>query len=123
MPNRAVGDCRLLEITSAAIHTERIHPLFGCDYAGPFDRFRAVHDFIGHANTGFGFTLHDEVAAWRIQDRLHGPLARRALATELLAVNSARSIIGEAPSHKAMLLEPDLVRDSRAHLPSQGRAR
>jgi hypothetical protein len=106
----AARTCRTLEITTAAAHSERIHPLFGCEYGGPFDRFRAVHDLVGHAETGRGFDLDDEVAAWQVQDRLHGRLARRALATELLGVNSARAIIGEPPTHKAMILEPELLR-------------
>jgi hypothetical protein len=105
----AVRATRVLEIPTAAIGAERIHPLLGCSFGGPFDRFRAIHDLIGHAGTGFGFDLGDEIAAWRTQDRMHGSLARWALATELLAVNSARSILREAPQHKAMLLEPRLL--------------
>jgi hypothetical protein len=76
---------------------------------GAFDRFRAVHDLIGHARTKFGFALSEEVAAWRVQDRLHSALARWALATELLAINSARAILGEPPEHNAVLLEPRLL--------------
>jgi hypothetical protein len=112
----AVRSSRVLEITAAAASTEPIHPVLGCEYGGPFDRFRAVHDLLGHARTGFGFELQDEVAAWRTQDLLHGDLARWALATELLAVNSARSIIGEAPAQKATLLEPGLWRRVRSCL-------
>lgn len=105
----SVRASRVLEITTAATSHERMHPVLGCQYGGPFDRFRAVHDLVGHAKTGLGFDLLGEIAAWRVQDRMHGHLARCALATELLAVNSARSIIGEAPVHKAMLLRPELV--------------
>jgi hypothetical protein len=104
----------VLEVTTAAISSERIHPLLGCEFGGPFDRFRAVHDLIGHAVAGFGFELDDELAAWRTQDRRHGRLAGWALATELLAINSARSILGAAPEQKAMLLDPDVVQRSRA---------
>jgi hypothetical protein len=111
----AVRSSSVLEITTAAISLEPIHPLLGCELGGPFDRFRAIHDLIGHAKTGFGFDLLDEIAAWRTQDRRHGRLARRALATELLAVNSAIAIVGEAPDHKAMLLEPHLLQRARAH--------
>jgi hypothetical protein len=105
----AVRSSRILEITTAATSRERIHPLLGCEQGGAFDRFRAIHDLIGHARTGLGFDLHDELAAWRIQDRLHSALARGALATELLAVNSARSIIGHTPGQKATLLDPGLL--------------
>lgn len=110
----AVRASRVLEITTAASAASRMHPALGCEYGGPFDRFRAVHDAIGHAWAGFGFDLGDEIAAWQVQDRLHGALAGWALATELLAVNSARSVIGEAPAHTAMLLEPRLLQRARA---------
>jgi hypothetical protein len=109
----AVRASRILEITTAAISPSRIHPVLGCEYGGPFDRFRAVHDLIGHAGAGFGFDLGDELAAWHVQDQLHGALAGWALATELLAVNCARSVIDDAPEHTAMLLEPDLLQRSR----------
>jgi hypothetical protein len=111
--------CRILEVTTAAISAERIHPLLDCEFGGAFDRFRAMHDLIGHARTGLGFDLVDEIAAWRLQDQLHSDPARWALATELLAINSAWPILGEAPEHKAVLLAPALVRHSKA-LISQG---
>jgi len=102
----AVRACRILEITTAAIGPRRMHPVLGCELGGPFDRFRAIHDLVGHVITGFGFDLAGECAAWLTQSRMHGGLARRALATELYGVNSARWIAGEAPDHKAMLIEP-----------------
>lgn len=95
-----------LEITSAVTAGERLHPLFDCEFGGAFDRFRAVHDFIGHAWCGYGFDLDDERAAWSAQDRLHSGLARFALATELYGVNAARGIVGEAPDLRALLLTP-----------------
>jgi hypothetical protein len=101
----AVRASGTLEVTSAAAG-ERLHPLFDCEFAGAFDRFRAVHDLIGHAWCGYGFDLDDECAAWRAQDRLHRGLARLALATELYGVNAARAIIGEAPALRALLLAP-----------------
>jgi hypothetical protein len=95
-----------LEITSAVVAGERLHPLLGCEFAGAFDRFRAVHDLIGHAWCGYGFGLDDECAAWSAQDSLHSGLARFALATEIYGVNAARSIVGEAPDLRALLLRP-----------------
>ena len=92
-----------LEITSAAAAGERLHPLLDCEFGGAFDRFRAVHDLIGHAWYGYGFDLDDECAAWSAQDRLHSGLARFALATELFGVNAARGILGEAPDLRAVL--------------------
>ena len=54
-----------LEITSAATAGgQRLHPLFDCEFGGAFDRFRAVHDLIGHAGCGYRFDLDDERAAW-----------------------------------------------------------
>ena len=101
----AVRACRVLEVTTAAIGPRRMHPVLGCEFGGPFDRFRAIHDLVGHVKTGFGFDLAGEYAAWLTQTRLHSGLARRALATELYGVNSARWIAGEAPDHKAMLID------------------
>jgi hypothetical protein len=97
-----------LEITSAATAGERLHPLLDCAFGGAFDRFRAVHDIVGHAWCGYGFTLADECAAWNAQDRLHGDLARFALATEIYGVNAARAVAGEAPDLRAVLLAPSL---------------
>jgi hypothetical protein len=39
-----------------------------------------------------------------MQDRLHSALARSALATELYGVNAARSVVGEAPDLRALLV-------------------
>ena len=105
---------RLLEITTAAVSATRIHPLLGCELGGGFDRFRAVHDLIGHGWAGFGFDLEGEYAAWRVQHRLHSDLARSALATEIYGVNCARSILGEAPEQKAMLFGFDVARSRRS---------
>src|ERR1700722_1389111 len=98
-----------LEITSAAAVGKRLHPLLGCEFGGAFDRFRAVHDLIGHARCGYGFDLADECAAWRAQDHLHNGLARCAFATEIFGVNAARSIVGEAPDLRALLLAPAVL--------------
>ena len=100
----AVSRGATLEVTTAATAEGRLHPILDCEFGGVFDRFRAVHDLIGHAWCGYGFALAAEHAAWRVQDRLHSDLARCALATELYAVNSARSITGESPDLKALLL-------------------
>lgn len=104
-----------LEVTSATTARQRLHPLFDCSFGGAFDRFRAVHDLIGHAWCGYGFDLNDECAAWGAQDRLHSGLARFALATELYGVNAARAIIGEAPDLRALLLVPTTRSGIRRH--------
>ncbi|MCW2530120.1 MAG: hypothetical protein JWM76_4980 [Pseudonocardiales bacterium] len=110
---------RILEITSASVESAPKHPLLGCEFGGPFDRLRAVHDLVGHVWTGFGFGLYDEFAAWRLQDSVHTGVARLALATELLAINSARSVIGRPPPQKAVLLDVNLVARARARIVSR----
>jgi hypothetical protein len=112
-------ESRVLEITTASVESEPIHPVLGCHFGGPFDRFRAVHDLVGHVWTGYGFGLDDEFAAWRLQDSLHTGLARLALATELLAINSARFITGVPPQQKAVLLDVNLLARARASIPSR----
>ena len=100
----AVSSGCTLEVTSAAAAEGRLHPILGCEFGGAFDRFRAVHDLIGHGWFGYGFAFDAEYVAWRAQDRLHSGLARSALATELYGVNAARTITGESPGLKALLL-------------------
>jgi hypothetical protein len=105
-----------LEITAAVAGGGRLHPLLGCEFGGAFDRFRAIHDLIGHAWCGYGFGLADECAAWKVQDRLHSGLARCALATELYGVNAARSVLGEAPDLRALLIAPSALHSLPARL-------
>jgi hypothetical protein len=118
----AFHTCRILEVTPAAISAEQIHPLLDCEFGGAFDRFRTMHALIVHARSGLGFDLVDEIATWRLQDQLHSLPARRALATELLAINSAWPILGEA-RNKAVLLAPTLLRRSKALIPTDFRLR
>jgi hypothetical protein len=104
---------QVLEVTSVAWERDRPHPVMGCDVGGEYDRFRAVHDVLGHAHLGVGFDRDGEYATWRFQERFHSPLARRALATELHAEHSVRWTTGELPEHKAVLLEEWVVVRSR----------
>jgi hypothetical protein len=115
----AVAAHETLEITSAAAFSGRLHPLLSCEIGGEFDRFRAIHDLIGHGWQGMGFDIYGECAAWLAQDRLHSGLARWALATEIWGVNSARWISGEAPELKAILLDLDTLTTSIAKLSEQ----
>jgi hypothetical protein len=108
----------LLEVTSAAWERGRTHPMMGCEVGGAYDRFRAVHDVLGHAHLGVGFDRDGEYATWRFQERFHTPLARRALATELHAEHSVRWTSGELPEHKAVLLDERLI--SRSRVGAQG---
>jgi len=111
---RSVRHERALEVTSVAWERDRPHPLMGCEVGGAYDRFRAVHDVLGHAHLGVGFDRDGEYATWRFQERFHSPLARRALATELHAEHSVRWTTGELPEHKAVLLDERVVSRSRA---------
>lgn len=110
----SVREERILEVTSVAWERDRPHPLMGCEVGGAYDRFRAVHDVLGHAHLGVGFDRGGEYATWRFQERFHTPLARRALATELHAEHSVRWTTGELPEHKAVLLDERVIARSRA---------
>lgn len=105
---------RLLEVASVAADRERRHPLLDSIRGGAYDRFRAVHDILGHAGLGLGFDRHGEFAVWLHQERFHSPLARRALATELHGQHSVYWTTGRMAEPKAVLLAPALLRRSRA---------
>jgi hypothetical protein len=113
----SVTAARLLEITIGASDADRRHPLMSNEPGGGYDRFRAVHDILGHARLRLGFDRDGEYAVWLDQERLHGPLARRALATELHAQHSVRWTTGQTAEPKAVLLDPELLR--RTRLPAQ----
>jgi hypothetical protein len=108
---------RRLEVTTAAVQRERRHPLMSCEIGGAYDRFRAVHDVIGHGGLGVGFDRDGEYAAWRYQEQFHSPLARRALATELHAEHSVHWATGELSAHKGVLLDERLLELSRQGSP------
>jgi hypothetical protein len=105
---------RVLEVSTVACERDRLHPLMGCELGGAYDRFRAVHDVLGHGHLRVGFDRDGEFSAWRFQERFHGNMARRALATELHGEHSLRWTTGALPEHKAFLLDERLVRRSRA---------
>lgn len=84
------------------------HPLLGTGRGSPYDRFRVVHDVLGHAALGAGFDRHGEYATWLIQRRLHSPAAAAALATELHGENCVLWVTGRPAAHKAALIDlPD----------------
>ena len=70
----------------------------GSGMAGEYDQFRAVHDTLGHARLGSGFDRHAEFTVWLWQERVHSPLPRRALATELQGQHSVLWTTGRWPS-------------------------
>jgi hypothetical protein len=110
---RATGE---LEVTTCAADRGRVHPLLGSERGGAYDRFRAVHDLIGHVQTGQGFDRHGEFAAWLAQDRFYRGPARAALATELHAEHSVCWTTGAFSEHKAALLPPRVMARARAGL-------
>ena len=54
---------RVLEVPTAACERDRLHPAMGCDVGGAYDRFRAVHDVLGHGQFNLGFDRDSEYAA------------------------------------------------------------
>jgi hypothetical protein len=114
---------RVLEVVAAATEPDGRHPLMGREVGGAYDRFRAVHDVLGHARLRVGFDRDGEFTTWRSQARFHSPLARRALATELHGRHSVRWTTGELAEPKAILLDPRVVRRSvtSSHRPFRSR--
>jgi hypothetical protein len=101
---------RRLEVSVAAIDRHRLHPVFDCRPGGPYDRFRAVHDIVGHGFGQRGFDAEGEYSAWSIQNCQYRGLARLALATELRAENAVLRKTGEFAEHKALILPRALSR-------------
>src|SRR5262249_34876840 len=95
------------------VEPDRRHPLMSNERGGSYDRFRAVHDAVGHGRLGVGFDRDGEYTAWLAQERFHTPLARRALATELHGQHSVRWTTGQMAAPKAFLLDEALLRRAR----------
>ncbi len=110
----AVRTTATLEVTTAAVDRSRPHPLLGTESGGPYDRFRAVHDLVGHVVPGHGFDRHGEFAAWLAQDRYYRGLGRAALGTELHAEHSVCWTSGSFCEHKATLLPRPFMARARA---------
>jgi hypothetical protein len=83
------------------------HPILTNDIN---DKFRAVHDFFGHASSGRGVAKDGEEAAWISHSTMFTELARRAMTTETRGQNSWVNRYGKTPDdfaeQKAFLL-PD----------------
>jgi len=106
----AVRSTNVLEVPR--VPRDRTHPVLDSSPGGPYDRFRAVHDLLGHVVPGFGFDRDGEFAAWIEQDWCYRGLARAALATELHGQHSVRWTTGEIAEPKAMLIDRHLLRAS-----------
>jgi hypothetical protein len=64
---------------------DQAHPILTKDIN---DKFRAVHDYFGHAASGRSFQGDGEEAAWVSHSMMFSPLARRAMTTETRGQNS-----------------------------------
>jgi hypothetical protein len=64
---------------------DQAHPILSKEIN---DKFRAVHDFFGHAASGRSFQGDGEEAAWISHSMMFSPLARRAMTTETRGQNS-----------------------------------
>jgi hypothetical protein len=109
----AVRATRVLEVVTTRVDTDRQYPLLGNEPGGAYDRFRAVHDLVGHVRPGHGFDRYGEFAAWLAQDSLSRGLARRALATELHAEHSVLWTTGVLAEHKATLTATHVILRAR----------
>jgi len=109
----SVNEYRTLEIATVARDRDRHHPIMENTIGGGYDRFRAVHDAVGHARLRRGFDRDSEYVVWLSQERLHSPLARQALATELHGQHSVRWTTGEIARPKAVLLDAALLQRAR----------
>ena len=114
----AVRAMRILEIVTSAADQDRWHPVLGNGIGGGYDRFRAVHDLVGHVRCGHGFDRYGEYAAWLAQDSLYHGDARLALANELHAEHSVLWTTGVLAEHKATLMSADVFRRARHGLQS-----
>lgn len=64
---------------------DQSHPILSADIN---NKFRAIHDYFGHAASGRGFHGDGEEAAWVSHSTMFSPLARRAMTTETRGQNS-----------------------------------
>jgi hypothetical protein len=103
-----------IEISTCAHDRDRRHPLLDDAVGGAYDRFRAVHDVVSHGWYRHGFDRDGEFRAWLLEDRMYVGLGRWALATELHGEHSVLWTTGHLADHRAMLLDPSLLRTSRA---------
>jgi predicted ABC-type ATPase len=104
---RDINDNKTLKVMSTAVTGS--HPLMS---DAQNDKFRAVHDYFGHAATGRDFSRHGERAAYLS----HASMMRsedsvRALFTETEAQNAALIATGDFQEQKVTLLPDSLVFD------------
>lgn len=81
------------------------HPYFDDDTN---DKFRAVHDFFGHAATGRSFDRHGEQAAYLAHSQMFTPMARPALHAETQGQNSSLILNGQFSPQKVATLPQEM---------------
>jgi len=79
------------------------HPFFSDEQN---DKFRAVHDFFGHAATGRGFGQDGEESAWVHHSQMFTETARGALTTETRGQNSWYNTRGQGFAEQKVALLP-----------------
>jgi hypothetical protein len=79
------------------------HPFFKDEQN---DKFRAVHDFFGHAATGRGFGQDGEESAWVHHSQMFTETARGALTTETRGQNSWYNTRGKGFAEQKVALLP-----------------
>ena len=84
--------------------TTGAHPLFSDEQN---DKFRAVHDYFGHAATGRGFGQDGEEAAWVHHSQMFTLKARAALTTETRGQNSFFNNRGKQFADQKVALLPE----------------
>jgi hypothetical protein len=84
--------------------TTGAHPLFSDEEN---DKFRAVHDYFGHAATGRGFGQDGEEAAWVHHSQMFTLKARAALTTETRGQNSFFNNRGKQFADQKVALLPE----------------
>jgi hypothetical protein len=98
---------------------DQAHPILTKDIN---DKFRAVHDFFGHAASGRSFQGDGEEAAWVSHSMMFSPLARRAMTTETRGQNSWVNKFGldeNGRPFKFAEQKAGLLPDSYVALPSE----
>ncbi len=87
------------------------HPFFSDEEN---DKFRAVHDFFGHAATGRSFDRHGEQAAYLAHSQMFSPHALPALASETKGQNSSLIYNGQFGPQKLAVMSPEHYADGAA---------
>jgi hypothetical protein len=92
------------------------HPFFSDE---DNDKFRAVHDFFGHAATGRSFDRHGEQAAYLAHAQMFSPHALGALSSETAGQNSSLILNGHFGPQKIATMHPDMIRGLGSHQASR----